>query len=143
MPGWFIEWAESVNLWGTILLISAIVGAIWGVVLFVKKGWPWLKAFARAIQKTAEVVDAVQGLPEFIARTDETLANQNDTLATQDERIAEIHHEVHYNNGSSVKDSQARTERVITDEILPALQRLADSDDELRDALENTQEPDN
>jgi len=107
-PAWFIEWAESVNLWGTILLVSAIVGTIWGVVLFVKKGWPWLKAFARAIQKTAEVVDAVQELPDFIARTDATLARQ-------DERIDEIHHEVHYNNGSSVKDAVRRVETGVAD----------------------------
>lgn len=114
-PAWFIEWAESVNLWGTLLILTGIVSAIVGVVLFVKKGWPWLKAFAAAIIKTAQVVDAVQELPEFIARTDATLAKQNTTLAKQDERIAEIHHEVHYNNGSSVKDAVRRVETGVAD----------------------------
>lgn len=108
MPAWFIEWAETVNLWGILLILSAIASTIVCVVLFVKKGWPWLKAFAKAIIKTSQVIDAVQELPEFIARTDKTLETQN-------ERIGEIHHEVHYNNGSSVKDAVRRVENGVAD----------------------------
>jgi hypothetical protein len=133
-PAWFIEWAETVNLWGIILILSAVIGGVWALVAFVRKGWPWLKSFAKAIINTAQIIDSVKGLPDFIERTDAT-------LASQDTKIAEIHHEVHYNNGSSVKDSQARTEAVIVNEIRPALRALAEADAALRADFERTEEP--
>jgi len=48
-------------------------------------------------------MDALTTLPEFMADT-------TATLKSQDEKIAEIHHEVQYNNGTSVKDSIERIE---------------------------------
>lgn len=109
-PAWFIEWAESVNLWGILLIISGLIAVIAGVRVFVKKGWPWLKAFAKAVINTAQIIDSVKGLPDFIERTDAANADVRATLAGQDQKIAEIHHEVHYNNGSSVKDAVRRVE---------------------------------
>ena len=85
---------------------------------------------------TAQIIDSVKELPEFIARTDAAFAQQNQTLAEQDKKIGEIHHEVHYNNGSSVKDSQARTEAVIVNEIRPALRKLAEDDAAIRADLD-------
>ena len=38
------------------------------------------------------------------------MADTTATLKSQDEKIAEIHHEVQYNNGTSVKDSIERIE---------------------------------
>ena len=128
-PAWFIEWAESVNLWGILLIAAGVVTFITGAVLFFRKGWPWLKAFALAVINTAQIIDSVKELPQFIARTDAT-------LAAQDKKIGEIHHEVHYNNGSSVKDSQARTESVIVNEIRPALRKLAEDDAAIRADLD-------
>lgn len=134
MPEWFIEWAESVNLWGVILLIAAIVGGIYGLHLFAKKGWPWLKTFAKAVINTAQIIDSVKGLPEFIDRTDSTLAGQ-------DKKIAEIHHEVHYNNGSSVKDAVRRVEQGVSG-LYAEISDLKEADAELRRDLEDTQEND-
>jgi len=115
----FQAWAESVSLWQVVGWTAGLVGAVLFVVWFKRKGWPWLQAFARAIIKTAEVVNAVQELPEFITRTDAT-------LAAQDEQIADIHHEVHFNNGSSVKDAVTRVETTVQTEILPRLEQISE-----------------
>lgn len=99
MPQGFQVWAESVSLWQIVGWSSGAVV----VILFFWKGWPWLRRFATAIVNFATIVDAVQDLPAFIDRTDKTLEKQNG-------QIADIHHEVHYNNGSSVKDGIQRVE---------------------------------
>lgn len=101
--------------------------AIGALIAVIVKLWP-------ALTQLVTIVNSVTGLPSFIARTDATLLRQ-------DVKIGAIHHEVHYNNGTSVKDSQARTERVITEEILPALKMLADADVQLRADIEDTQSP--
>ena len=106
MPPGFQAWAESVSLWQ---IIGWSAGAV-GVFFFFWKGWPWLRKTATAIVHFAQIVDAVQGLPDFIDRTDKTLRGQNKTLADQSKKIADIHHEVHFNNGSSVKDAVVRVE---------------------------------
>lgn len=131
MPTWFIEWAESVNLWGTLLIISGLASLITGAVVFVKKGWPWLKSFAKAILNTAQIIDSVKELPEFIARTDATLAGQ-------DTKIAEIHHEVHYNNGSSVKDAVRRVETGVAG-LYDEIAELKEADAALRRDMEDTE----
>ena len=104
MPPEFVSWAESVSLWQVIGWIGAAVGT-W---LFVWKGWPWLRKTATAVVHFAQIVDAVQELPAFIERTDKT-------LKAQDSAIADIHHEVHFNNGSSVKDGVSRLESGVAD----------------------------
>lgn len=86
--------------------VATLVAGVFGVWLFVKRVWPVVKtipagvvSFARAVLTAAQVLDSVKGLPAFIERTDA--------------RIGEIHHEVHFNNGSSVKDSAIRTELAV------------------------------
>jgi len=101
--------------------------AIGALIAVIVKLWP-------ALTQLVTIVNSVTGLPAFIARTDET-------LLSHDVKIEAIHREVHYNNGTSVKDSQARTERVITEEIMPALKTLADADVQLRADIEDTQSP--
>jgi hypothetical protein len=103
LPPGFQEWAESVSLWQVVGWAASLAAVIGFVVFMRKKGWPWLLGTARAILTFARVVDAVQGLPDFIDRTDKTLEHQN-------KKIAEIHHEVHFNNGTSVKDAVTRVE---------------------------------
>jgi hypothetical protein len=66
-PGWLVTWLQSINAWDLVLLAVGVAGA---VVFIRKKGWRWLKSFAKAILKTADVIDHVQELPQFIARTD-------------------------------------------------------------------------
>lgn len=92
MPSWpeFAEWADSISLLTAILWTAGVIAVIAFLWWFRKYGWPWLVAFARAIIKTAQVVDAVQALPEFITRTDKG--------------IAQIKHEVLPNNGGSLRD---------------------------------------
>lgn len=130
-PVWFVEWAESVSFWTVLLWVVGVVGVV--VWLVKVKPWEGVVAFAHGILHWADVAASVQGLREFMTRTDEALARQ-------DTQIAEIHHEVHYNNGSSVKDSQKRTEDMIRDEVLPKLQALADEDNRLWESIERTGE---
>ena len=143
MPPGFQEWAESVSLWQ---LVGWAAGAV-AVALFFWKGWPWLRKTATAIVHFAQIVDAVQGLPDFIDRTDNTLEKQNKTLAAQNKQIADIHHEVHYNNGSSVKDGVQRVETglaglhvevaVIASDLAQAKEALSLSDGRIRQDLED------
>ena len=135
MPPEFVSWAESVSLWQVIGWIGAAVGT-W---LFVWKGWPWLRKTATAVVHFAQIVDAVQELPAFIERTDKT-------LKAQDSAIADIHHEVHFNNGSSVKDGVSRLESGVADlslkvaevaeDLADAKKALATSDAKIRLDLE-------
>ena len=101
--------------------------AIGALITVIVKLWP-------ALTQLVTIVNSVTGLPSFIARTDAT-------LLSQDVKIEAIHHEVNYNNGTSVKDSQARTEQVITEEIMPALKALTAADEQLRADIEDTQNP--
>lgn len=123
MPEWLVFLLGDTSALQLVFWFIAI-GALIAVIV---KLWP-------ALTQLVTIVNSVTGLPSFIARTDAT-------LLSQDVKIEAIHHEVHYNNGTSVKDSQARTERVITEEIMPALKTLADANVQLRADIEDTQSP--
>lgn len=106
VPPWVADALEGLGLADVAAGVVAVVGVLVGVWLFVKRVWPVVKtipaglvSFARAVVTAAQVLDSVKGLPAFIERTDR--------------RIGEIHHEVHFNNGSSVKDSAIRTELAV------------------------------
>jgi hypothetical protein len=88
---WGMFW-ESVSV---LQFAGWVVGAV-VVVTFIAKAWPRVREFFA-------VVDSLTGLPKFMAET-------TATLKSQDATIAEIHHEVNYNNGSSVKDGLGRVE---------------------------------
>lgn len=90
-----MSWDEFWQSVSALQLIGWVVGAL-AVIAFFVKGWPKLRAFVK-------VMDALTTLPEFMADT-------TATLKSQDEKIAEIHHQVQYNNGTSVKDSIERIE---------------------------------
>lgn len=53
-----------------------------------------------------------------------------DRMTSLEQKVAEIHHEVHYNNGSSVKDSTARLEDT-TRRQEDALRRIEDAQQQL------------
>jgi hypothetical protein len=90
LPGWM----QTTLLWAAILTVFlTFVAAVTG---FVKKVWPALKLFITT-------VDSLNDLPRFMVTTAAS-------LAAQDTKIAEIHHEVNYNDESSVKDAVARVE---------------------------------
>jgi hypothetical protein len=103
VPDWFADWSKAVSLFDILIWVFGVVAVIFVVRWVVRKGWPWLMGFAKAIINTAQIIDSVKDLPDFIERTDKT-------LEAQDTKIGEIHHEVHYNNGSSVKDAVHRVE---------------------------------
>lgn len=137
-PSWLVTWLEGVSVWDAVLWV---VGAVALIVFIQKKGWRSVLAFARAILATAEVIDHVRELPTFIARTDETHGQIQATLAEQDLKIAEIHHEVNYNNGSSVKDGVARVEAGVKG-LYDEIESLRQADADMRADFENTQNPD-
>lgn len=132
MPQWLVDFLDGVSLWDGILWLAGLGFLIWFVRV---KGWRGLVAFARGIIASAELLAAVQGLREFMERTDERHARL-------EEKVDGIFHETHNNDGSSVKDAVDRIERSIDEEVKPALAKLAQADDELWSALDDTQNPD-
>lgn len=130
-PSWLVDVLEGVSVWDAILAVVALVAAV----VFVKKrAWQGIVAFARGIVNSAELLAAVQGLPAYIARADE----RHERL---EEKVDGIFHETHNNDGSSVKDAVDRIERSIDEEVKPALVKLAQADDDLWSALDDTQNP--
>lgn len=87
------------DFWGgvSVLQLAAWVVGLCAVFIFIYKSWPILTRFVTTINSLAD-------LPRFMVTTAAT-------LAAQDVKIEEIHHEVHYNNGSSVKDAIGRVEK--------------------------------
>lgn len=117
-----MTWDE---FWQSISVFQAvawIVGAL-AVIAFFVKGWPKIRAFVK-------LMDALGALPQFMADT-------TASLKMQDEKIADIHHEVRFNNGTSVKDGIARVEKGVKG----IYTRLDDADKDradLREDLEST-----
>ncbi|MCU1441147.1 MAG: hypothetical protein JWP85_2144 [Rhodoglobus sp.] len=119
MPDWLtaiLADTTALQLVFWVVALAALIGAI-------IKVWPILS-------KAVTIVNAVSGLPAFIKRTDET-------LTAQDAKIADIHHEVHYNNGSSVKDAIGRVEEGVKG-IYTRLDTADQDRRELREDLEET-----
>lgn len=88
------------------VVITICVLIFLGVVLY--RIWPVMKRFVG-------IGAALERLPDFMDKTTATLRKQDESLAAQDVKIEEIHHEVNFNNGSSVKDAIIRVEGVMTD----------------------------
>lgn len=88
MPEWLEQFLGDV----TLLQALAWVAIASALIAAVVKLWPVLR-------KAIKLTDSLADLPDFMEQT-----------KTQ---LAEIHHEVHYNNGSSVKDAQRRTEQAV------------------------------
>lgn len=131
VPQWIIDLLRSVNVWEALIWIVGVGGVGTWLVRFGPRAWRGLRAFARGILNAADILAAVQGLPAFIDRADRR-------HAALEQKVGEIHHEVHHNDGSSIKDSQKRIEIAIDEEIRPALARLAEVDDWLSDEIERT-----
>ena len=89
-------WLQSIDL----LQAMAVIVIVAGVFGFVRKVWPWLKLFATAVMRTAEILDAVSTLPGTVNRIEH--------------KLEEVYHETHLNNGSSIKDATVRIERLLT-----------------------------
>lgn len=98
------------------IAIAALIGML-------IKFWPLLT-------NIVVIVNALVSLPKFMEGTTATLEAQNS-------KIAEIHHEVNYNNGSSVKDAVHRVEQGVKG-IYVRLDSADADRDKLRDDLEHT-----
>ncbi len=87
-------------VWAQIVIeITVVLGFLAALFPLARRAW---KALGVLI-KVGDAIPALVGLPDFIDRTDKTLKEHG-------EQIAEIHHEVQFNNGSSVKDAVGRVE---------------------------------
>ena len=123
---------DWIAFWDTVSVLQVvgwILGGL-GIIAFIVKGWPTFRRFIAFI-------DALLSLPAFIARTDET-------LEVHTAKIAEIHHEVNYNNGSSVKDAVARVEigiRSLHVKVDDQKTTLEAADEAIRHDLEKTRPP--
>lgn len=119
------DWTHfgQINGWQTIATIAVIVIALFLIARFLMRFWPWLK-------KVIALGDALAQLPAFIDRTDVA--------------IADIHHEVKYNNGSSVKDAIRRVETGVASlhkKVDEQKATLEAADEEIRHNLERTKPP--
>lgn len=118
MPDWDRLFGDT-TLVQAILVILAIVFVVGAAV----KLWPF-------IRNAVAIVDALVKLP---------------ALAQQ---VAEIHHETHRNDGSSIKDATVRIEQSLEglhgrmDAVEVDVRALRQADDELWEQLESTNNPD-
>ena len=117
----------------TLATICALIAGLYVSTRFLIRFWPWLK-------KVIAFVEALGKLPFFMAET-------NTTMAQQSKALAEIHHEVNYNNGSSVKDAITRVELGVKgiyhrlDSLEESVEVLHETDEKLSDQIEEQTQP--
>jgi hypothetical protein len=87
-----------------VIAVAAVVAFIAGAIRTVPPAWRVVSTFVKTINALADLPGELEKQAQFRADTERTLAGQ-------DKQIADIHHEVHYNNGSSVKDAIRRVEQ--------------------------------
>lgn len=100
VPSWLVNFLSHLSAWEVIAFLGVAGFLIWFVI---RHAWPRLIGFARAVLATAEVIDNLRDLPEFMRRTDRRLKKHG-------EQIDGIYHETHSNDGSSIKDATGRIE---------------------------------
>jgi hypothetical protein len=86
-----------------VIAVAAVVAFIAGAIKTVPPAW-------KAITRFVQTINALADLPEELVKQAKFRTDTEATLAGQNRQIADIHHEVHYNNGSSVKDAIRRVE---------------------------------
>lgn len=111
----FNIYTEAVNaapwlVW--VIYIGLFTSAVTAVLKFGPPAWRTISGFVATINALAGLPVALTDQAEFRIRT-------TATLAAQDLKIEEIHHEVHFNNGSSVKDAIERIEEIINPDPPP------------------------
>jgi hypothetical protein len=133
-PGWLVAWLQSINLWDALLILAGVVA----VVVFVRtRGWRWLKGFAKAILKTADVIDHVQELPDFITRTDAAVEQMRKQL--ENSHVTNLRDDV-----TEAIDTAKRVEEGVSglhgrlDEVERNVAALSKADVEIRAELQVT-----
>lgn len=130
-PSWMVALLESVSVWDAVLALGVVVAAV----VFVKKrAWRGIVAFARGIVRSAEMMTALNGLQEFMARTDATLLDHTKQLANS--HSTNLRDDV-----TAAVDASEKTRVLVEEEVLPRLEALARADDDLWSALDDTQNP--
>lgn len=103
---WFIYLFGNTPFLPVAITLGVIV--LLGVVAY--RVWPVVKRGVGTLTALEKLPAFIEKQEEFIQNTTETLQKQDESLAAQDVKIEQIHHEVNYNNGSSVKDGVERVE---------------------------------
>lgn len=117
-----MTWDEFWNSLSLVPVVGWVLGVA-GLIGFAVKSWPWVKKFVGW-------VDALFSLPTF-------MTDVRTTLADQDAKIADIHHETHFNNGSSIKDATGRIEYGVGG-LYRVLAKVVRNDPDLASELEDT-----
>ena len=136
-PSWLVTFLDGVSVWDAVLCVAGIIA----VAVFIrKKGWRSIVAVARGIVNSAQILEAVQGLPAYIERADQ----RHDRL---EEKVDGIYHETHKNDGSSIKDAIGGVEDGVAglhgrmDTVEADIKMLRETDAELRAEIEDTRNP--
>ena len=129
VPDW-VQYAVG-NL--TLLQVVFWVIAIITLIALILKLWP-------VVSKFVQIVNATAGLPKFIQEMEARLVVDDTRHKALSKQVSEIHHEVHFNNGTSVKDGVRRIEQKLNDQIEPTLKALARSDEKIREDFGITEE---
>ena len=123
-----VDWTflAKINLWQ----IAIVIVALFVLTRLLMRFWPWLKKVifvTDSIGRLVSMSTVIEQLPAFIERTDTA--------------IADIRHEVKFNNGSSVKDAIGRVERGVKglhEKVDEQKKTLDAADAALRKDLEDT-----
>jgi hypothetical protein len=122
-----------------VIAVAAVITLVGGAIRLIPPAW-------RAVRSIVTLANDLEGLPQELAElrkfreeTSLTLAQQNTTLAQQDTKVTEIHHEVHYNDGSSVKDATLRIELGVKG-LYGEVDQLKAADEEIRTQLNKKEE---
>lgn len=126
-PAW-LQW---------LLAVAAVLAFIGGGVRAIPPAWRFVSRFVTTVNELAELPGELAELRKFRSDTGVTLAEQNATLAKQDQKIADIHHEVNFNNGSSTKDAIVRVEEGVAG-LYTEIDALKEADADMRQDLERT-----
>jgi hypothetical protein len=148
------SWLGSISGLEFLAWVAGFVVAGWGVYKLGKKVLPGTVAIAKGVVNAAAILTAVQGLPEFIERSDQRHHDADQRHAALDKKVSDIHHEVHFNDGTSAKDGIRRTEQAVEriarsveglhgrmDTVESDVKALHRADAELRADLEQTTPP--
>lgn len=124
-----IDYANLPDWLHWLVALAIILAALGALIVFIRKTWPILTRFVATMNSLAD-------LPQFMITTARTLADQDEGAVIRDKKIEEIHHEVQYNNGSSVKDAIARVEKGVAG--LYTREEIDAKNAQLSDEIENT-----
>lgn len=155
LPDQIQSWLGSISGLEFLAWAAGFVVAGWGVYKLAKKVLPGTVAIAKGVVNAAAILTAVQGLPEFIERSDQRHHDADQRHAALDKKVSDIHNEVHFNDGTSAKDGIRRTEQAVEriaqsveglhgrmDTVESEVKALHRADAELRSDLEQTNPPD-